>query len=116
VACGVLFLFHSPAITPPLEQRVDFSAPPFPFVSPAITPPLERRVDFSAPHLPSHLSVTVTNHAASGTLRSGKEFSLHGTIILDNFDVFDHMQTARVRNDNIIENTLDDHPITVPSG
>jgi hypothetical protein len=26
------------------------------------------------------------------------------------------VQTACVRNDNIIENTLDDHPITVPSG
>ncbi|KAJ7789643.1 hypothetical protein B0H14DRAFT_3573082 [Mycena olivaceomarginata] len=105
-----------PAITPPLERRVDFSAAPFPFVSPAITPPLERQVNFSAPRLPSHLSVPVTHHATSGTLRSGKEFSLHGAIILDNFDVFDHVQTARVRNDNIIENALDDHPITVPSG
>ncbi|KAJ7737224.1 hypothetical protein B0H14DRAFT_3516363 [Mycena olivaceomarginata] len=110
-----------PAITPPLERRVDFSAAPFPFVSPAITPPLERWVNFLCGSLPI---CQPRHHSALGAagqlLRSAPpfpfEFSLHGAIILDNFDVFDHVQTARVCNDNIIENALDDHPITVPSG
>ncbi|KAJ7829017.1 hypothetical protein B0H14DRAFT_3465980 [Mycena olivaceomarginata] len=89
-------------------------------LSPAITPPLERRDALSsAPLLPSlRLWSGGDGNSAhalrSCTLQSGKEFSLHGAIILDNFDVLDHVHKARARNEDIIEKALDDHPITVP--
>lgn len=117
-----MFLFSSPAITPPLERRGVFClAPaltpplkrlgaacsplrsPFPCLPPAITPPLERQVGLL--RLPPHLSVLFTHPSASGTLRSGVE---------NDGAVFDHVQSARARNDNIA-NALDDYPITVPS-
>ncbi|KAJ7789210.1 hypothetical protein B0H14DRAFT_3503280 [Mycena olivaceomarginata] len=90
-------------------------------LSPAITPPLERRDALSsAPLLPSLRLWSGRDgdsaHALrSCTLRSGKEFSLHGAIILDNFDVLDHVHKACARNEDIIEKALDDHPITVPA-
>ncbi|KAJ7847180.1 hypothetical protein B0H13DRAFT_1907427 [Mycena leptocephala] len=48
-----------------------------------------------------------------GTLRSGKEFSTHGAILLEDFDVLEHLHAVRSKN-NKAENARDDHPIVVP--
>lgn len=49
----------------------------------------------------------------SGTLRSGKEFSTHGAIVLQDFDVLQHLHTARTKA-NEADNASDDYPISVP--
>ncbi|KAF7369404.1 hypothetical protein MVEN_00269400 [Mycena venus] len=59
-------------------------------------------------------TILVTDLLLTGTLRSGKEFSPHGAIILDDFDVLQHVHVARAKN-NVAENASDDHPISVPS-
>jgi hypothetical protein len=47
-------------------------------------------------------------------LRSGREFGAHGAIILDDFDVLQHLHAARAKPSDA-ENASDDHPITVPA-
>ncbi|KAJ7794441.1 hypothetical protein B0H13DRAFT_1935216 [Mycena leptocephala] len=49
----------------------------------------------------------------AGTLRSGKEFAIHGAIVLQDFDVLEHLQTARAKT-NDADNASDDHPVSVP--
>ncbi|KAJ6454055.1 hypothetical protein C8R47DRAFT_1228809 [Mycena vitilis] len=85
--------------TPPLEP---FSFPLRPWST--YPPPLE--LFPLRPPLPSALGV-------GSTLRSGREFGTHGAIILGDFDVLDHLQSARIKN-NDAENASDDHPVVLP--
>ncbi|KAJ6590100.1 hypothetical protein DFH09DRAFT_1307550 [Mycena vulgaris] len=50
----------------------------------------------------------------AGTLRSGHEYALHGAIVLTNFDVLDHLQASRLKN-NDPESATDDAPISIPA-
>ncbi|KAJ7025053.1 hypothetical protein C8F04DRAFT_1269659 [Mycena alexandri] len=47
----------------------------------------------------------------AGTLRSGKEFGTHGAILLADFDVLEHAQTARDKT-STTDLASDDHPIS----
>ncbi|KAJ7078692.1 hypothetical protein B0H15DRAFT_954373 [Mycena belliarum] len=47
-----------------------------------------------------------------GRLRSGKEYTTHGAILLDDFDVLEHFHTARTSS-NDADNLSDDAPVTI---
>ncbi|KAJ7654162.1 hypothetical protein B0H17DRAFT_1214488 [Mycena rosella] len=49
-----------------------------------------------------------------GTLRSGKEFAIHGAIILEDFDVLHHLQAVRVQN-NKAENASNNALLASPT-
>ncbi|KAJ7066854.1 hypothetical protein B0H15DRAFT_794250 [Mycena belliarum] len=53
----------------------------------------------------------MTDLTSPGTLRSGREFATHGAILLDNFDVLEHLQTSHPTN--AADASADDAPVSV---